>query len=431
MIQLPKSFHGSIPHQTLTKLGFELASRSATFLLGILIARVLGEAGFGFYAYGVAVGFVVSQVADLGLSVLAARQVATLGRAATPYLAHAFRLKTLLSLPVVALLVIAAAGQPPMVALGVVALGMSILLQTFLEFEASIYRGQRAILREAKMIAASRLLVAGFGAAAILLGGGILALGLSTLLASGLTVLWWTRTLRQEGWLMHLHRASSPGMGLSQLFKEAFPLGASSLLSIAFTRSALVLIHYLKGPMEVAWFSAAQRLVEPTQLLPAALLSGVFPLYVTRSKSAPQAARALGLKSLAVLTGLGAAASILLWLTAPWLAPGLYGTSFQASVPVVRILSLSIGPAFINYALIHFLIAHGRQASVAAFMAAMLLVHLLMSWYWIPRLDISGAALSMLLAEILLLVCCLIAHQRHAPLPDEWARRSTTAALDD
>ena len=401
--------------QTLLRLCLDLTGRAATFLLGILIARQLGQTGFGLYAYAIAVGFVPSLVADLGLQLLRARQGAAGGDLARPYAATALRLKGLLSLPVVILLFGAANSYPPGPALGVMALGLSILIQTFIEFSAAIYRGQRRILREAAVLTTARMLLAGCGAAALLAGGDIPELGLSILVASAAAALLTIWQLRHAGWFTGLPAASETSVALGFVLRQALPLGVSSLLSIAYTRTALLLLHELRGTTAVAWFGAAQRLVEPTQLLPTALLASVFPLYVQRTLVEDKAARSLALKSMGLLAAVGMLISLLLWATAPWLMPGLYGSAFQTSAPVLRLLSLSIGPMFVNHALIHFLIAHGRQNFVAIFMAGMLTFHLIVSWVLIRPLDVAGPAISMLLAELLLLGCCLTAFFRIAP----------------
>jgi hypothetical protein len=115
------------------------------------------------------------------------------------------------------------------------------------------------------------------------------------------------------------------------------------------------------------------------------------------------------------LAAAGLAAAICFWLLAPWLIPFLYGPGFAASVPVLRILGLSTMPAFVNYSFTHYLIARGRQGVLGFFTGAMLLVHAVLSWVLIPRLGAVGPALSVVLAECLLLICCLGALRLAAP----------------
>ena len=78
------------------KLASELVARAASFGLVLLAARQLGEVDFGRYNYALALGFVLAQLADLGLQMLVAREIAVLGRAAGPLVRAALQLKLLL-----------------------------------------------------------------------------------------------------------------------------------------------------------------------------------------------------------------------------------------------------------------------------------------------------------------------------------------------
>jgi O-antigen/teichoic acid export membrane protein len=89
-----------LTHNTAVKLASELMGRAASFVLVILAARQLGEAGFGLYNYGLALGFVLAQLADMGLQIVISREVAVQGQRAQPLARMAFHLKGILSLAV-------------------------------------------------------------------------------------------------------------------------------------------------------------------------------------------------------------------------------------------------------------------------------------------------------------------------------------------
>ncbi|MCA9957008.1 MAG: oligosaccharide flippase family protein, partial [Anaerolineales bacterium] len=128
----------------LLKLSAELGGRIATFLLLLWAARQLSTAEFGNYNYALAIGFVLVQVADFGLQLLLSREVARLNMAARSQVLAAFHLKLWLSLPVLLLLTFVALRQE---ANGwvVFLLGVTLLLQTFVELVAHIFRGQQRL----------------------------------------------------------------------------------------------------------------------------------------------------------------------------------------------------------------------------------------------------------------------------------------------
>lgn len=94
------------------------------------------------------------------------------------------------------------------------------------------------------------------------------------------------------------------------------------------------------------------------------------------------------------------------WFTAPWLISHLYGAEFGGGIPVLRALSFSILPAFVNYSLTHYLIAANQQRWLTLFMGVMLLLHAGISWFLIPTLGPVGPAISVVIAETTLLFSC-------------------------
>ena len=404
-----------ISRNALIKLASEVVGRLATFVLVLWAARQLGESAFGLYNYGLALGFVVAQIADFGLQLLISREVAVMGKAARPLVAGALRLKLLLSVPVILLLVLATAEQPAGVRLALLCLGALMLGQTFLEFAAYVFRGQQALATEARLLAAARLATALLGFVVLWLGGGLLALALSSLAAVALMLGRALYLLWREGWLGHIgERAETEAATETvspvhkDLLKRALPLGVAIFLSIAYTRLAVLLLQHRLGEAAVAQFSAAFRLVEPGQILPASLLAAVFPAFSQALRDDPAAARRLGWLTGGLLAVAGAGVALALWLTSQWLIPLLYGEAFRESVSVLQVLALSALPAFVNYGLTHFLIARGQQAAIGFFTAGMLLLHGLLSWQLIPRWGPAGPAISIIVAEGLLFCCCLL-----------------------
>lgn len=402
----------------LAKLASEFVGRAATFVLSLYVANALGQRAFGAYNYGLALGFVVAQIADMGLQLLTAREVAIAGRLAQPLVARALRLKVWLSLPAAILLILLLGdGRPAVEQRALLLLGLAMLAQTFLEFAAYVYRGQQRLLHEAWLLSTARLLTAALAGAALFYGGDLAAVGAAYLLATAATALWGLWRLHRDGWFATLrHTSGSPqpagsvghigGATTAQLLREAVPLGLAIFLSIGYTRIAVFLLEYRVGPLAVARYSAAHRLVEPAQILPAALLAAVFPAFSRALYRDRRLAIRLAVGSSLFLAIAGMGAALLFWFGAPWLIPTLYGATFVESVPVLQILSLSVLPAFLNYNLTHILIARGQQRYTSLFVAIMLAVHAGFSWFLIPALGPLAPAVSVTFAEVFLLFSC-------------------------
>ncbi|HEX6387537.1 MAG TPA: polysaccharide biosynthesis C-terminal domain-containing protein, partial [Anaerolineae bacterium] len=335
-----------------------------------------------------------------------------------PLVLAALRLKLLLSLPVALLLLIFTADWPGVLRLSLLSLGLTLLAQTYLEFVAYVFRGQQNLTVEAFLLASARLLTAAIGGVVLWLGGGLPGLALSHLVSTGLLVAWSLWLLQQSGWLERAAGADGttsprrPGFDVAypyhDLLRQALPIGVSIFLSIAYTRLAILLLQHLLGEIAVARFSAAYRLVEPAQIVPASLLAAAFPAFSYALHHGPAEARRLGTRVSLLLALLGGSVAITFWLAAAWLIPLLYGDHFASSVPVLQVLGLSSLPAFVNYSLTHYLIARGQQVTIGLFTAVMLLLHAALSWQLIPALGEIGPALSIVVAECVLLICCLL-----------------------
>ena len=404
-------FNKRLTTNTLLKLGAEVGGRAATFLLLLLAARQLNKADFGSYNYALAFGFILVQLADFGLQLLLTREVARLGTAARPQVVAAFHLKLWLSLPVLLLLWLVSANQPIESRLVLLLLGIALLLQTFVEFVAYVFRGQQRLWVEVQLLLWVRLGTAVLGAIALWQSGQLVWLVLASLLVMVGGLLLALQKLRQAGWITQYRQLWPTNWPITStshwLMRQAWPLGLSIFLSIAYSRLAILLLEAWGDAEAVAHYSAAWRLVEPTQILPASLLAAVFPAFSLSLGQNRARARQLGQRTSLLLAVAGGSVALTFWLAAPWLVTWLYGAEFAASVAVLQLLGLTVLPVYINYSLTHYLVARGQQHILTGLTAVTLLLHAGLCWLLIPQLGLLGPALSVLLVEGVLLLGCL------------------------
>lgn len=402
-----------IRHNAFVKLTSELIGRLALFALVLFAARRLGEAGFGLYNYALALGFVLAQLTDLGMQLVLTREIAA-GARGDALVTVAVRLKVALSIVVAAILWLVVGAQP--VDRGAVfLLSLLPLLQSFPEFVGYAFRGRQNLVVEARLLAGARLALAAGGVVALMLWPTLLSLAVSQaavgLLFAVIGLVW----LRRGGWLARLgealavHRLPRQRAELDYLLRQSLPLGVAIFLSIAYVRLAVLLLQLRLGETAVAHFSAAARLTEPAQLIPASIMAAVFPAFTLALGHEAAAARRLGARTTLLLLAIGAAVAVGGWLLGPWLVPWLYGPTYGASSRVFQVLAIQLVPAFVNYTLTHYLIAYGRQALLGVFTGAMLALHATLSWLLIPRFGPVGPALSIVLAELLLTILCVAA----------------------
>ncbi|MCA9991476.1 MAG: oligosaccharide flippase family protein, partial [Anaerolineales bacterium] len=247
-----RKFHTPLSSNALIKLSSEIVGRIATFALALYIARALGETTFGLFNYGLALAFVLSQLADLGLQLLMTREVAIHGHQAQRAVATAFRVKLWLSLLVVLLLLWLTASRPGSVRLSFISLGLALLAQTYLEFAVYIFRGQQRLLAEAALLTTARLLTALLAGLVVWRGGSLPGITLSYLAATLLMAGWAVWLIGREGWLRAPAGVSLIRLPLAgPLVRQALPLGIAVFLSIGYTRLAIFMLENQLGESAV------------------------------------------------------------------------------------------------------------------------------------------------------------------------------------
>jgi O-antigen/teichoic acid export membrane protein len=433
----------TIRRNTLLKFASEIVGRLALFLLVIFAARRLGESGFGLYNYALALGFVLAQLADLGMQLVITREIAaeeerqTDEAAIRSLVVTSLQLKVVLSVALSLLLGIVIFRRPGGDNAALFLLALLPLLQSFPEFTGYVFRGRQNLWVEARLLAAARIALTLAGTIALLANGGLPGLAISQAVVGLLFALWGLRLLRNGGWLsslgetLGLRRLAGQGDQIRYLLRQSLPLGVAIFLSIAYVRLAVLMLDYLQGEAAVAQFSAASRLIEPAQLAPASLMAAVFPAFTIALRRGSRDAWRMGSRATLLLLALGLALAAAGWLIAPYALPWLYGPAYAESVRVFQVLGISLAPAFVNYSLTHYLVARGQQVLMGLFTGAMLILHAGLCWILIPRLGAVGPALSIILAELLLTTLCagaLLAGKSRL-LPESTAETSPSRTL--
>ena len=109
------------------------------------------------------------------------------------------------------------------------------------------------------------------------------------------------------------------------------------------------------------------------------------------------------------VTLFGAVTSVVLWQTADWTIPLVYGPAYAPAVPAFRVLSLSFPLFSLNYALTHQLIGWDRQRAYAFVCATALAVNVVVNASLIPSWSIEGAAWATFWTEAVVTVGCAAA----------------------
>ncbi|MEP7377969.1 MAG: oligosaccharide flippase family protein [Chloroflexota bacterium] len=400
-------------------LALNLANVAITTVTTILLAQMMGAAGFGVYSFVIATVTLLGIPAVLGIDRLVIRDIAVYSSTAVYGLAHGLLLRAqqmvlilsvVLALGTVVAAWIVAGGTPstgliafwlgvvglPFLALGRIVQGGLMGLHDILLGQAPEY-----ILRPAVLLAL--VVVVAAAGAAIDPAGAVFFYSLSIAVACLVSVaLLWVRTPREV-------REARPAYATRPWLMSAISLGFLSGSSVLNSQIGVALLGAMSGSEAAGLYAVAQR---------GALLVA-FPLAAVSAAIGPMAARlwAAGERQqLQHLVTLGARGALLaaLPLAFAYLAAGrqildlFFGGEFAGANAALAILTVGqlVNAATGTVATLLVMTGHQRRAALAITAGA--LINLTVSGVLIPTLDTVGAALgavaSLTLANVVLVI---------------------------
>ncbi|MBA2570977.1 MAG: oligosaccharide flippase family protein [Chloroflexi bacterium] len=402
------------PSPTLRRIGTGVAAKFTSDVIGRLLlfalfvvaARLLTNADLGRYAFALAVGLIVLPLADGGLQLTLLRHLTAEspdGGGRPMGAALAARTVAAVPLGMLGALAAAAAGDGFASGVALAAIVVAQVASGYGELWLQAARARGRLDLEAISGLGSRALLAVSGIAMLVAGGGLAGLAIAYAAASvgGLVIATavgarFTSVMRPASW-------RSVGSAL----REAAPIGAAGVLSLLMFRVDVLLLEWLRGPETVGIYSVAFRFFEASLILPVAVMAAGFPALVRAAADQGRFWRATRRIGAALLvTGFGVAAAG--WVVGPGVVRVAFGDGFVASGDLLRLLVLGIPVMYLNSLLTQALVAVGRPWLLAGAMGLALVANVSVDLALIPAQGASGAAIGTVVAELALLVGCVV-----------------------
>jgi len=396
------------------KVVADVAAKGSLYVITIAAARRLAPHGFGVFALGSTLGWMLAVAADCGIQLHLARAVARDPDAGGALLRQWLRVRFRTALAAVLLVAVAvvvfrvrAETAAPLVALTVVYACNGVI-----EFLHYFYRGLSRSDIESTLTLWQRLGTLACAIGALVWQPTIGALSIAMLVPSVATLvaslaiaarLGRERAGALDAPLILSQSKDEPHATGAAFRRDVLPIGVGIVLSAAYFRVDVFLVQLWVGTESVAVYNAVFRLVEALRLLPAAVLAVALPALCRAADTRPVARISAWLAAFGIVT------SVILWIAADWLIPFVYGSEYSGGVSAFRILLLSLPLLSLNYALTYQLVGWDRQHAYARLCAIALAVNLALNARLIPALSIDGAAWATLGTEAALTIGCLIA----------------------
>jgi O-antigen/teichoic acid export membrane protein len=389
----------------------------------ILLARRLGSAVFGEYAFIVAVIFVANALTTFGTDMLLIREIASTGDFSRLPTALIIQL-VLSSLFIAAVWAFSAwiPNQSPdaITALKIYSFAL-IPLAFFTVFTTALRGVQRMAAYTLLNIFLSMLQV---GVVFILRKQNLVLLASLLLSIQTLTTLFaglLCSFVMPHFWREFRLSSFPPLPQILSFLKKAAPIAWLALLGIIYQRLNIYLLSTMSGAMDTGIYSAALRAVEASKTAHLAIFAALYPAMAEGvSLRAPQERSNLFANKEIASSGFDAHVSTLLAMTYPKLLLAaatmislilsllakqlvllLYGNEFNESTGVLKILAWVLIPFTINTYLTLSFLASDRERLLGRTLTVSLLGLLLLNLWWIPAKGPTGSAWAALIAECL------------------------------
>lgn len=407
----------------------------------ILLARRLGSADFGAYAFIAAIIFVANALTTFGTDMLLIREIAA--RDDLSGLPLALFAQLVLSLIFIAAVWLFGMWIPNQNSETIFALRiycLALIPLAFFTVFTTALRGKQfmdayallniiisalqvvavLILREKNLILLSSFLLSTQIAAALFAG----------LLCTYFIPRFW-------------HEWRFSFFPLSSFLKATAPIALLTLLGTLYQRLSVTMLSLMTDSTQTGLFSAAARIVEASKTAHIAVFAALYPamasaaslraaqrrsnLLVDEGIASPGwvSIRAIGatqppaLLAMTYLTASAILISLILFIFAQPLVSLLYGSEFAVSTTVVRILAWTLVPFTLNTYLTLSFLASNRESIIGRALTASLLGMLILNLWWIPTQGVEGSAWASLVAECLQLFILLASARSHVVVKGE------------
>lgn len=380
----------------------EFLTRLLSLVVIILVARFLGAAALGIYAFALSLTRIGDIFLNFGLDRYLQREAAREPRVVGPLFAQVFVFKTgLYFICLAAILVLAfTLVQEPLKRQVLGLLTLALFFRAHTVSAASFFRARQRAAYEAGVIITFRVIYGTTGVAALWLGRGLLELVLLEVGAQAgacLVAFWLFGRCLASPW----HPVTWGD--LRRLVKAAQSFFLIRVLLTMANALPLLLLSILAGDLAAGFYAAALRLTSSFDFLPEAFSGSFLPALSRQVQESWQSFAKLFryyFKYLVIIgIGLGAGLGSL----APAVIPSIFGNHFKPAVPVLTILALALALEFANLSFSNALIALNEEKALLVNFTWTLLGNLTGNLLLIPVFGEKGAATAMFLAEGLVL----------------------------
>ncbi|HLG24986.1 MAG TPA: flippase [Candidatus Nanoarchaeia archaeon] len=382
----------------------EIISKGLQFLIMLYAARLLSKESFGKFNFALAITFIAVILADFGIYTYLVREISRNRKkeAASRLFWNSFFVKVFLSL--ISFLVIFASlnilGYPEDTKTVVYIMWAFTIILTFTELFYSVFRGFEMMKYDSSNKIVKMIVLAAISVYFLSNGFGVFFLAISFVL-SELAGLAAAALIAFRKLISFKPEISTKIM--ANILKEAIPIGFSNIFGMVYFFIGTVMLSKMKGDSEVAAFSAAYNIVLALIFIPTVYTNAIYPVF-SRYKKTSEQFRTLYEKSFKYLYMAGLPISAGIFLLSDRIIYLLYKSSYESSIPILKIISFFIVLKFLNFLLGTILVSLDNQYKRMLGQGLTAVLNIILNLIFIPKYGFIGVAYATIITEVFLFV---------------------------
>ena len=403
----------TIARNTGVQVAADILGKLASLAFYAVMARELGQQGFGAFTFALSLALVLTAVASFGTDEILARTVARDRATAPRMLTDALTVNVVLGLAAIVAAVAFAfiGGYDAEVRAAVALLAVAAVVELAAKSIYATFQAHDDMGPVAASLVVQRWVTAIVGIAVMLAGAGVVAV--AGVYLGGAVLAFAYAVARLVRMKIRASRTVSAS-GARALLRTSAALGVALIVQTILFRVDAVLLSLIKGNAAVGIYGVAYRLLESTLFISYTFVAALMPTLARASRvSTPSLGATFegGTKLMvAALLPLGA---IFLLFPEPILQL-IYGDAFDAAVGPMRWLAGAAAIYGVGFLSATLLIAQGRQGWLPWISGGVLVLNVGLNLVLIPAYSYNGAAAVTSLSEAALAIACVTAVVRIA-----------------
>jgi O-antigen/teichoic acid export membrane protein len=395
----------------------QIVARVLNLALGVLVtvvlARMLGDTGYGQWLTLLAVYQLLGYLTNFGLEMVAVREAAAKPDEAEDWIGALIVTRLLLSAPVVliaAVVVVLVADGTAMLAAGLI-----LALELPLGIGSSFRVVHQLRMRNTLPMVVVTINSVAWGIAVVaisVLGGGLPALAIALTACTGLSsAIQAFAALRLVRFRPRPSRAA-----MARLLRTGSVLGLSGLLMMSYARVDQVMVFEIAGAQDAGYYGAAYRLLDQAHFVPTSVMTTLAPVIAALwSENRERLLRVIRLA--AEFLAIGALGGLAFAIVgSEEVITLLYGEEFRPASPALPVLAGAFVFVCFGYLTGNLLLVAGLVRKDLVITGAGAVANLVGNLLLIPRLGFVAAAWTTLGTELLVVAMSVYYINKKLPL---------------